>query len=290
MQTTTLSCFRFETADTKLWAFGQLQFARGPLRRLPGVSFCKLMGSGTRRSFHPWPNFGVYAILMVWPSEKAARVGLTESRVFQRYCARATESLTVFVQAEHARGTWDGRPPFEVGTDQASESGPIGVLTRATLRMNRLVDFWRSVPAVNDSLGRRESLLFGLGMGEVPWLHQVTFSIWRDVEAMREFAYRSGAHREAIRRSRHGQWFREELFARFRIVGAEGTWDGRSPLGAGWCTYRPAGDFGFDRHGAVSRRSQGFFGRRDSNGVARGPSFRALSSGRMSSLAGAVSR
>ena len=72
-------------------------------------------------------------------------------------------------------------------------------------------------------------MLFKIGIGEVPWLHQVTFSIWPDATRMDAFA-RTGPHAEAIRAVRRDGWFREELYARFALLGEEGTWGGTSPL------------------------------------------------------------
>lgn len=230
MQTTTISSFRFEGAPAQLWAFSQMQFARAPLKRTPGVSFCKLMGSGTGESFHPRPNFGVYAILLIWQSNEAAIKGLAESKVIAGYRSRATESFTVFLQAHKAWGQWDGGMPFETAGKGEREVQPIGVLTRATLHKGVLYDFWKSVPAVSDELKNEPGLLFKLGMGEVPWVQQVTFSIWRNTKDMHAFAYRSRAHSDAIRQARERGWFKEGLFARFSIVGAEGTWEGRSPI------------------------------------------------------------
>lgn len=227
MQTTTISCFRFEGITAKLWAFSQMQFARGPLARTPGISFCKLMGSGTGESFHPIPNFGVYAVLLVWPSMADARKGVADSTVLDDYRKNATEHLTVFLQAQSASGRWDGLAPFDPNGTNAPEARPIGVLTRATLRKGNLYEFWKSVPSVSDSLKDEPGLIFKLGMGEIPWVQQVTFSIWRDAKDMRKFAYRSGAHADAIRLAREGKWFKEDLFARFRIVASEGTWAGQ---------------------------------------------------------------
>ena len=62
-------------------------------------------------------------------------------------------------------------------------------------------------------------------------VHQVTFSIWPDAETMAAFA-RRGPHAEAIRAVREEGWFNEELYARFRITGSVGTWQGRDPLAA----------------------------------------------------------
>ncbi len=73
-------------------------------------------------------------------------------------------------------------------------------------------------------------MIFKIGIGEVPWLQQVTFSIWPDAREMDGFARRDGPHARAIRAVRDGNWFREELYARFTVAGDQGTWGGRSPL------------------------------------------------------------
>lgn len=230
MQTVTISSFRFDTFAAQLWAFGQMQFARGPLKRTPGVTFCKLMGSGTGESFNPRPNFAVYAVMLIWETPDAAAAGLQESPVLARYRANAAECFTVTLQAQNAWGLWDGIQPFEATDDRQAPAKPIGIITRATLKKGVLLDFWKSVPDVSDQLKHETGLMFKLGMGEVPWVQQVTFSIWRDVKDMHAFAYRSPAHSTAIRLAREGNWFKEDLFARFRIVDAQGTWNGASPL------------------------------------------------------------
>jgi spheroidene monooxygenase len=73
-------------------------------------------------------------------------------------------------------------------------------------------------------------VIFKIGIGEVPWLQQVTFSIWPDSATMAAFARSDGAHAQAIRAVREGGWFREELYARFRVLGDVGSWNGASPL------------------------------------------------------------
>ena len=47
---------------------------------------------------------------------------------------------------------------------------------------------------------------------------------------MNAFARKSGPHARAIRAVREEGWFREELYARFRVTDATGTWHGRPPL------------------------------------------------------------
>ena len=66
-------------------------------------------------------------------------------------------------------------------------------------------------------------------MGEIPWFHQVTFSIWPNQTAMDQFARKNGPHAEAIKSVRKGDWFAEELYARFKIYNQIGTWSQKSP-------------------------------------------------------------
>jgi len=103
-------------------------------------------------------------------------------------------------------------------------------LTRATLRPAILLRFWARVPSISRAIGADRNVLFKLGVGEVPWFHQMTFSIWPDAASMAAFARADGPHAAAIRAVRAHGWFSEELYARFSILEADGTWGGRDPL------------------------------------------------------------
>lgn len=209
-----------------MWAFGQMGLARRPLSRTPGLRFWKLCGSGTGEGFTPIPNTAVWAILAVWDNAEAAdRTG----KVFDRFAARASESWTVRLVPTSARGLWSRKAPFDATPDTNTNSNPVAALTRATIRPRKLLRFWGRSPGISRVIGNDPEVLFKIGIGEVPWLHQVTFSIWPDADAMARFA-RRGPHAEAIRAVRDEGWFSEELYARFRVLGEVGTWDGRSPL------------------------------------------------------------
>ena len=90
--------------------------------------------------------------------------------------------------------------------------------------------FWRRVPNISTVIGQDPNVAFKIGIGEVPLLHQVTFSIWPDASSMARFARTDGPHARAIRAVREGDWFMEELYARFRVVATSGTWNGVAPL------------------------------------------------------------
>ncbi|WGH80346.1 spheroidene monooxygenase [Jannaschia sp. GRR-S6-38] len=223
MQTVTLSLYRFDPLRDRLWAFAQMGLSRWPLARLPGLRFWKLMGSGTGEGFTPIPNTAVWAILCCWSDPAAARAGLS-APVLGRWSDRATEFCTLTLDTVSARGRWSGAQPF---AGAAAPTGPLAALTRATIRPRNLLRFWRRVPDISARVGEDPAVRLKIGVGEVPLLHQVTFSVWPDAQAMARFARNSGPHAEAIRAVRDGDWFAEELYARFRITDAEGRWQGR---------------------------------------------------------------
>ncbi|MEM6441543.1 MAG: spheroidene monooxygenase [Pseudomonadota bacterium] len=225
-QCVSLSFFRYESLARRVWVFGRMGFDRGPLARTPGIGFAKLMGTGTGMGFRPKPDWGVWTILAVWPDAGTAREAVETGDVWRRRRARADESCTIFMEPLSARGEWAGEAPFRPRAEARRDGEPLAVLTRATIKARRAVRFWAEVPDVEDDLSRCRSLLFQKGMGEVPWLHQVTFSVWRDAAEMARFAHDAGAHRSAVKAAYGGEWFTESLFARFAVTGTSGRWQG----------------------------------------------------------------
>lgn len=226
-QVVSLSFFRFDSWRARAWAFAQMGLARRAMARLPDAGFWKLCGSGTGEGFTPLPNTAVYAILVTWPDLETARKRLSEAEVFHSYRDTAIEDWTVFMATTTVRGAWSGVSPFT-----PTASGPTGALaslTRASVKPGILRRFWSRVPDISRVIGRDPNVMFKIGIGEVPWLHQVTFSIWPDAAAMANFA-RTGPHGEAIAAVRAEGWFHEELYARFAVISDDGTWDGVSPL------------------------------------------------------------
>jgi spheroidene monooxygenase len=55
--------------------------------------------------------------------------------------------------------------------------------------------------------GPTPNVMFKIGIGEVPWMQQVTYSIWPDAETMANFARADGPHARAIKAVRDGGWF-----------------------------------------------------------------------------------
>ena len=229
MPTATLSLFRFQGLPARLWVIGQMALARLALRREARLIFWKLCGSGTGEGFTPRPNWGVWAILAAWPDEATARAGIADSPVWRRWRAQAAESATLYLAPLSARGSWSGRNPFAPGPDAGPADGPLAVLTRASVKPGRALRFWKRVPDIQKVIGADPSVLFKIGIGEVPLLHQVTFSIWPDSASMTRFARGDGPHARAISAVRAEGLFTDELYARFRVLGVDGQWNG-APL------------------------------------------------------------
>lgn len=226
-QVVSLTFYRFDSVMARTWAFVMMGLARPALARIPGIGFWKLCGSGAGEGFDLKPNINVFAILATWTDMDAAKDAHAHNTLFARYRKRATEAWTVYLNTDTVRGAWSGKEPF-IPTD-APHAGPLAVLTRASVRPRTIARFWGRVPNISAVIGKDPNVLFKIGIGDVPWMQQVTFSIWPDAAQMVNFA-RTGPHAEAIKAVRDEGWFREELYARFTLLHDEGTWGGTSPL------------------------------------------------------------
>ena len=227
---TTVTYFRFEGWNHQLWAMSQMQLALAALKRVPGLSFFKLLGTGRR--FHYLPNFSVYGILGVWETIEDAQA-FRNTPIFQHFTAHSEESWTVYLKNYQAHGYWSGKQPFVSTTAAPPLQGvPIAVITRATINLARLRSFWKQALRINQAFTQHPGCLLALGIGEWPVVQQATFSVWKDAQSMKDFAYGSDLHRQAIRGTRQQHWFKEDMFARFVPIATEGTWQGADPLQA----------------------------------------------------------
>ena len=225
----TLTLFGYQTTSSRLWAFGQMAFARNSLVKQTGLRFWKLMGSGQGGGFSIKPDWSRYGLFCIWDSFQAADDFFDNSKLMRQFNERAAEVWTVRLLPIKAHGLWSGESLFD-SFAEPKQNAPVAVLTRASINLNRLQRFWKHVPATSREIESAEDLIASIGIGEAPFVHQATFSLWRSEYAMQQFAYKSPVHRDVIRKTRAENWYKEELFARFAPVGSEGSWNGRDPL------------------------------------------------------------
>lgn len=228
-QVALMCLFRFR-GKNRYWAMRQMAVLPPRLKVYPGLQFFKVLGTGAGLGYSSMPNLNQWGLLTVWPSVDAALDFYGNSEIMDQYRLKSNEDFSVLLRPIKSRGQWSGNSAFEP-QPLLGESYPIAVLTRASLKLRFIIPFWKRVGGVSRSQKEYSGQLFSQGVGERPWIHQATFSIWQSQEAMEQFAYgKNSKHLEAVKITRQQNGFKEELYSRFQVIGHRGTIDGRNPL------------------------------------------------------------
>lgn len=202
---------------------------RIPLALNPACKFWKLMGSGKNGTFDLNPDWQQWALLSTWATPADFESFKNNSFIQKWWKLFAKEQWTIVMKTLSSHGYWNNKQPF-ITDSNSPYSGPVCVLTRATIRLNKLEDFWKNVPGVAHIMSKSPGYITSFGIGEAPFFRQATLSIWDSTENMKAFAYGSVEHSEVIKKTRSRNWYSEELFARFSIVSTQGTIHGKNPL------------------------------------------------------------
>jgi hypothetical protein len=203
-------------------ALWRMAVDRRRLRRTPGVTFSKLLGTGRGREFGPTTADATrWAALVVWDSPDAA-ADFDRSPVGRAWGRLAVRACRLTLRPVSSRGSWAGREPFGAVGSRSGTDAPVVVLTRARLRATRAVRFWRAIDPVAGTLAGAEGLLTAFGFGEAPLGFQATISVWRGAADVVRFAYRQPEHAAVVARTPVERWYVEELFARFTVLDVSG--------------------------------------------------------------------
>ncbi|QSS97576.1 DUF3291 domain-containing protein [Psychroflexus sp. ALD_RP9] len=219
-QFVTLTEFKFNSFQSKLWAFFMMQFAHQSLSKVQGQEFYKLFGSG-KSNFNPFPDWSTYAILQTWKSKEDATNFFEKSQLYKRYRQQSKQHKIIEMQPIQSRGLWNSKNPFRFKSSEISNTpsdSKIAVITRASIKPSKLLEFWKAVPNSQKPLQNAVDLIYTKGYGEVPFFEMATFSLWKSIEGLNKFAYQSQEHVNVIKKTRQINWYSEELFARFRVL------------------------------------------------------------------------
>jgi hypothetical protein len=205
------------------------------------IIFWKLLGCGKNGTFDIHPDWRQWAVLtvngqwaMVNKEKEADEATINYKLIYGSFINWwwkffNCEIYTVVLEPLEAHGTWDGKNIFEELPKQLNHKDVIAVLTRATIRLSRLKNFWQHVDRVASQMRNAPGFIISVGIGEVPWIKQATFSIWESKEHMTQFAYRQ-QHAKVIQKTRKEKWYSEEMFVRLKPVASFGSLNGKDPL------------------------------------------------------------
>ena len=196
------------------FALFRMALDRGSLRRIRGVHFAKMLGTGKGESFTPRDaDANQWGALIVIDSENLQ--ALDDSKLIKRWRAHSLSEVRYLLDPISSHGLWAKTNPFAYSSVQAD--GEIVAITRARIKWFQNFRFWRAVPPVTESLHSSAGLIATIGIGEAPIGLQGTFSHWKTGADLRNFAYKGAAHQSAIAATERNQWYAEELFSRFAV-------------------------------------------------------------------------
>ena len=189
------------------------------LKRVPGIKFIKLLGTGKGESFTPKDADQLRWGILVTINESNLH-DLENFFVVKIWRKISSNQYKVILKPIASHGLWSKQDPFIV--EKFDWSGKVAAVTRARIVWRKNLQFWKAVPPVTESLHQSEGLINAIGIGEAPIGLQGTFSIWESAAALRDFAYKGRAHVAAIAATESNKWYSEELFARFAVIEEQG--------------------------------------------------------------------
>jgi heme-degrading monooxygenase HmoA len=187
-----------------------------------GATFIRYGGTGARGGFSFIPDFTQYALFSLWDDRSLLEKFYKNSPEIAE-CKRDALSWHNFIlQPYLSHGTWDGERFLKEDSPKLSYlGGKVAVLTRASIRWQKLIRFWGHVPTAGREALLNRDRVFSLGFGELPWVRQATFSVWENETSMKSFAYKSDHHAQVVKRTRVEKWYSEEMFTRFNVLEIE---------------------------------------------------------------------
>lgn len=203
------------------FAFMSMALDRMRSRKFTGVSFSKLLGTGSGETFTPndadLSRWGMVVVI-----EKSRIDALDNSSLVTNWRRRATSEFRAVLSPLSSHGLWARKNPFDFTQPLSNPDATIAAITRARIKWHKNAKFWGAVPPVVSDLHNSPGLIAAIGIGEAPIGLQGTFSLWQSASALRDFAYKGQAHQVAIEQTKSIGWYSEELFARFEVLELRG--------------------------------------------------------------------
>jgi hypothetical protein len=212
-------------SNSRGWGFLRYILGKSPFQHIPGLQFCKVLGSGYNGGFSTKPSLTKQGFLCVFDSAQNANRFEESSSIVRAYQDHAHEFFLASVQPYSSRGSWSG---FSMSCTNPNPPviGPIASLTRASIRPSKARQFWAKAKPAEDAIALASGKILTAGIGEAPYFRQATFTIWDNAQSLEQYA-QQGAHLSAIKAAYGQAYFSESMFTRFRVIKAQGTWQGK---------------------------------------------------------------
>ncbi len=211
-------------SNSRGWGFSRYILGKTPFQQIPGLQFCKVLGSGFNGGFSTKPSLTKQGFFCIFDTAHNAAL-FEDSPLLKTYQDHAHEFFLASVQAYSSRGSWSGFSMSCTNTNPPVNA-PIASLTRASIKPSKAMQFWAKAKPAEDAIKLASGKILTAGVGEAPYFRQATFTIWDDAQSLEQYA-QQGAHLSAIKAAYGQSYFSESMFTRFRVLKAQGTWQGK---------------------------------------------------------------
>ena len=184
-----------------------------------GLKFIKLLGTGSKDGFSIIPDFSSYVIITSWKNDDFRKKFIDENELFNEITKKSSKRIEIKIDPYNYIGSWNGLIPFK--NKSSYKEGKIFVLTRARVKLNKLINFFISTSSAAKSINSKEGAEYYKGIGELPIIEQATISIWESEQSMKDYAYSDKRHLKIINKARKNKWYSEELFVRSNIISSK---------------------------------------------------------------------
>jgi len=213
--------FKFSSNQDKWEAFKNLGRPDIHFEGFRDLVFGKAMGTGSGNGFSIIPSLSKYGFITCLDAKSSDSQTIWNSPVFSAYRKKSDSYFHMVGKPVKSHGNWEGKNPFKGHQQKTDPEKPIAVITRATIRTQRLIEFWRNVPKTSKFMFNHPAAIYQTGIGEYPLFMQATFSVWKSRKLLVEAAYSDTVHGEIVKKTRQRNWYKEELFAEFSVDYAE---------------------------------------------------------------------
>lgn len=147
--------------------------------------------------------------------------------------ANPIDGYHVRMRATRIVGAWPDMPGLPVEEEPMDPDEPATVLTLGRPRGRTFLRFARTSRPAEKLAVEHPGLVKGTAAARLPRF-VATFSIWRTVSEMRNYALGrpDPHHLDAIKANRATPFHHQDAFVRFRPYASSGSWGGRDPLAA----------------------------------------------------------